>query len=78
MRMGRNPLFDGEAKRWEGLYLRGGGERWGIFQGNVRARTVARNAVGTVWPSTAVWISASVTVTFCAPSATLRFPTPDV
>jgi SAM-dependent methyltransferase len=40
--MGRNPLFDGEAKRWEGLYLRGGGERWGIFQGNVRARTVAR------------------------------------
>lgn len=39
--MGR-ALFDDEARKWESLYRAGGGERWGIFQKNVRARTVAR------------------------------------
>jgi SAM-dependent methyltransferase len=40
--MRQKALFDNEAKKWESLYRAGGGERWGIFQKNVRARTVAR------------------------------------
>lgn len=35
-------MFDDEARRWESLYHDAGGERWGIFQRNVRARAVAR------------------------------------
>lgn len=42
MNGGRKALFDDEAGKWESLYRTGGGERWGIFQENVRARTVAR------------------------------------
>lgn len=40
--MGKRALFDDEARKWESLYRAGGGERWGIFQQSVRARTVAR------------------------------------
>ena len=39
---GRKALFDDEARNWESLYRDGGAGRWGIFQGNVRARAVAR------------------------------------
>ena len=39
---GRKALFDDEARNWESLYRDGGAGRWGILQGNVRARAVAR------------------------------------